>query len=316
MTYFETLPTIIYPFSSGERSVIDIFSRVAIKPSFFANTSFYKTRQFETVLKPDQLSYEIYKEFKYYWLLLLVNKIYDVNRDWPIQQEVFGSALEKLQNKKVYYIYQNIEIIPNDILYFSDESYGVIESWDPFYKEIVIKEDFNLSIVNSSTANQDWPTAEIRRITSASTGAFTTLTNYCDPLDPLTTSTSAVNIIGYSPFLQAPAQFIDGSNRAVNPFTKTTGNADGTPILGTLIMDTCAEDDRTSFQLTILSRVINGLDVTGIKIKTKEDVFISEYYNKIKLNIINPETVPFVLNKANMLLGDTTETANTLVRID
>ena len=144
MTYFETLPTIIYEFSTGERSVIDIFSRVAMKPSFFANTSFYTTEQLETVLRPDQLSYEKYGEFKYYWLLLLVNKIYDIHRDWPLQQEVFGTALEKLQNKKVYYIYQNVEIIPNDILYFSDTSYGVIESWNPFYKEIVIKENYNL----------------------------------------------------------------------------------------------------------------------------------------------------------------------------
>lgn len=313
MTYFEKLPTIIYPFSTGERSVIDIFSRIAIKPSFFANTSFYTTQQFETVLRPDQLSYEIYKEFKYYWLLLLVNKIYDVNRDWPIQQEAFGSALEKLQNKKVYYIYENVEIVPNDILYFSENSYGVIESWDPFYKEIVIKENYDLPIVNVFTANQVWPTAEIRRITSASSGSFIKLTNYCDPL---TTSTTTINIIGYSPFLQAPAQFIDGSNRAVNPFTKTTGEADGTPILGTLIMDTCNEDDKTSFQLTILSRIINNLAVTGIRVKNKEDVFISEYYNKIKLNIINSETVPFVINKANILLGDTIETANTLMRID
>ena len=309
MTYFETLPTIIYEFSTGERSVIDIFSRVAMKPSFFANTSFYTTEQLETVLRPDQLSYEKYGEFKYYWLLLLVNKIYDIHRDWPLQQEVFGTALEKLQNKKVYYIYQNVEIIPNDILYFSDTSYGVIESWNPFYKEIVIKEGYGVLPTSNFT------TAEIRRITSASTGDFTTLTNYCDPTDP-SISTITINIIGYSPFLEAPAQFIDGSNRAVNPFTKTTGEADGTPILGTLIMDTCNEDDKTSFQLTILSRIINNLAVTGIRVKNKEDVFISEYYNKIKLNIINSETVPFVINKANILLGDTIETANTLMRID
>jgi hypothetical protein len=302
MTYFETLPTIIYPFSAGERSVIDIFSRVAIKPSFFTNTSFYTTQQLETVLRPDQLSYEIYKEFKYYWLLLLVNKIYDVNRDWPIQQEVFGSALEKLQNKKVYYIYQNVEIIPNDILYFSDNSYAVIESWNPFYKEIIIKEGYGV------LPTSNFPTAEIRRITSTSTGEFNTLTNYCNP------STSTINIIGYSPFLEAPAQFIDGSNRAVNPFIGATGGTIQVPNI--IIMDTCTEEDRTSFQSTILSRIINGLNVTGIKVKTKEDVFISEYYNKIKLNIINPETVPFMLNKANILLGDTTETANTLVRID
>ena len=304
MTYFETLPTIIYPFSTGERSVIDIFSRVAMKPSFFANTNFYTTQQLETVLRPDQLSYETYGEFKYYWLLLLVNKIYDVHRDWPIQQEVFGAALEKLQNKKVYYIYQNVEIIPNDILYFDNTTYGVIESWDPFYKEIVIKEGYGV------LPTSDFTTAEIRRITSASTGNFTTLTNYCTP------SESTINIIGYSPYLEAPAQFIDGSNRVVNPFTKTTGNFDGTPIFGELIMDTCEENDRTSFQLTILSRVINDLNVTGIKVKTKEDVFISEYYNKIKLNIINSEIVPLILNKANILITDTPETANTLVRID
>ena len=307
MTYFETLPTIIYEFSTGERSVIDIFSRVAMKPSFFANTSFYTTEQLETVLRPDQLSYEKYGEFKYYWLLLLVNKIYDIHRDWPLQQEVFGTALEKLQNKKVYYIYQNVEIIPNDILYFSNTSYGVIESWNPFYKEIVIKEGYGV------LPTSDFTTAEIRRVTSASTGKFIKLTNYCDSSDPLITTT-AINIIGYSPFLEAPAQFIDGSNRAVNPFIGATGGTIQVPNI--IIMDTCSEEDRTLFQSTILSRIINDLNVTGIKVKTKEDVFISEYYNKIKLNIINSEIVPIIMNKANILITDTAETATTLVRID
>ena len=307
MKYFETLPKITYQFSTGEYSVIDIFSRVALKPSFFANTNFYTTQQLETVLRPEQLSYETYKEFQYYWLLMLVNKVYDVNKDWPVQQEVFGSALEKLQNKKVYYIYQNVEIIPNDILYFNNTTYGVIESWNPFYKEIVIKEGTgNLPTTNLTTA-------EIRRITSAATGSFITLTNYCDSSDPLITTT-AINIIGYSPFLEAPAQFIDGSNRAVNPFIGATGGTVQVPNI--IIMDTCYEEDRTLFQSTILSRIINDLNVTGIKVKTKEDVFISEYYNKIKLNIINSEIVPIIMNKANILITDTAETATTLVRID
>ena len=302
MTYFETLPTIIYPFSTGERSVIDIFSRVAMKPSFFANTSFYTTEQLETVLRPDQLSYEKYGEFKYYWLLLLVNKIYDIHRDWPLQQEVFGTALEKLQNKKVYYIYQNVEIIPNDILWFSDTSYGVIESWNPFYKEIVIKEGYNLPSSNFTTA-------EIRRITADTLGVGgIQLTNYCDP------STTTINIIGYSPFLEAPEQFIDGSNRAVNPFLGATGGTVQVPNI--IIMDTCTEDDRTIFQSTILSRIVNDLNVTGIKVKTKEDVFISEYYNKIKLNIIKQEILPFMMNKASMLINDETETSKNMVRID
>ena len=307
MKYFETLPKITYQFSTGEYSVIDIFSRVALKPSFFANTNFYTTQQLETVLRPEQLSYETYKEFQYYWLLMLVNKVYDVNKDWPVQQEVFGSALEKLQNKKVYYIYQNVEIIPNDILYFDDKTYGVIESWNPFYKEIVIKEGTdNLPTTNLTTA-------EIRRITSAATGDFITLTNYCDPTDS-SINTTTINIIGYSPFLEAPAQFIDGSNRAVNPFIGATGGTVQVPNI--IIMDTCYEEDRTLFQSTILSRIINDLNVTGIKVKTKEDVFISEYYNKIKLNIIKQEILPFMMNKASMLINDETETSKNMVRID
>jgi hypothetical protein len=307
MKYFETLPTITYQFSTGEYSVIDIFSRVGLKPSFFANTNFYTTQQLEVVLRPEQLSYETYKEFQYYWLLMLVNKVYDVNRDWPVQQEVFGSALEKLQNKKVYYIYQNVEIIPNDILYFDDNTYGVIESWNPFYKEIVIKEG------TGNLPTSDFTTAEIRRVTSASTGKFIKLTNYCDSSDPLITTTE-INIIGYSPFLEAPAQFIDGSNRAVNPFIGATGGTIQVPNI--IIMDTCKEEDRTLFQSTILSRIINDLNVTGIKVKTKEDVFISEYYNKIKLNIIKQEILPFMMNKASMLINDETETSTNMVRID
>ena len=303
MKYFETLPKITYQFSTGEYSVIDIFSRVGSKPSFFANTNFYTTQQLETVLRPEQLSYETYKEFQYYWLLMLVNKVYDVNRDWPVQQEVFGSALEKLQNKKVYYIYQNVEIIPNDILWFSDTSYGVIESWNPFYKEIVIKEG------TRGLPTTNLTTAEIRRVTAdtVDTGGIT-LTNYCTP------SGSTINIIGYSPFLEAPAQFIDGSNRAVNPFIGATGGTIQVPNI--IIMDTCSEEDRTLFQSTILSRIINGLAVAGIKVKTKEDVFISEYYDKIKLNIIKQEILPFIMNKASALITDETETSKNMVRID
>jgi hypothetical protein len=297
MKYFETLPTITYQFSTGEYSVIDIFTRVAFKPSFFANTDFYITQQLETVLRPDQLSYETYKEYEHYWLLLLVNKIYDVNRDWPIQQEVFGTALENLQNKKVYYIYENVEIIPNDILYFSNTSYGVIESWDPFYKEIVIKEGWGLPTANFTTAN-------IHRVTSPP--EFTTLTNFCTPSD------STINIIGYSPFLEAPAQFIDGSNRAVNPFTGATGGV----LQDSIIMDTCSVENRAIFQSTILSRIINNLNVTGIKVKTKEDVFISEYYNSIKLNIIQAEILPTIIYKSRALLNASEESTKTLVRID
>ena len=100
----------------------------------------------------------------------------------------------------------------------------------------------------------------------------------------------------------------------MNPFIGATGGTIQVPNI--IIMDTCYEEDRTLFQSTILSRIINDLNVTGITVKTKQDVFTSEYYKKIKLNIINAETVPFMINKANVLLGDTIETANTLVRID
>ena len=100
----------------------------------------------------------------------------------------------------------------------------------------------------------------------------------------------------------------------MNPFIGATGGTIQVPNI--IIMDTCSEEDRTLFQSTILSRIINDLNVTGIKVKTKEDVFISEYYNKIKPNIINSEIVPIIMNKANILITDTAETATTLVRID
>jgi hypothetical protein len=100
----------------------------------------------------------------------------------------------------------------------------------------------------------------------------------------------------------------------VNPFIGATGGTIQVPNI--IIMDTCYEEDRTLFQSTILSRIINDLNVTGIKVKTKEDVFISEYYNKIKLNIIKQEILPFMMNKASALITDETETSKNMVRID
>lgn len=296
MKYFSMLPKIKYTFSNGEYTIIDLFTKVGFNNNFFNNTDLYYEEQSEKLLKPEKLSFEKYENFDYYWLLMLANKVIDVNQDWPSVQEDFGALLEQYSKKSVYYIYEYVDIIENDILYVNDYSYGVIESWNPFYKSIVIKENYNLPTDISGV---------IFKIKRSINGITEELTNTC------TENNTNITAFGFKKYLKSPEKFFAGAGKVLNPFQKVVSSQ----VTSELLLDTCADSDKTTFQSTLIYQYVNDLSINGITVQTQEDRLLSEYVDKIKLNIINPVYVPIIEDKIKLLMNDPTETANTIFRI-
>ncbi len=299
MKYFSVLPRITYKFPTGEYNVIDIFTKVALNSNFFNNTNLYYQEQSENILSPERLSFEKYQTFDYYWLLMLANNVYDVNRDWPSNQEVFGDILEKYSTLSSYFIYETAEIVKNDILYINDQSYGIIDSWNPFYKEITIKENYGLPVDNLSNYS-----FEIRRLNI--NGTFTKLTNYCNP------RTTTFNVFGYKPYLEAPSKIQLGDGRILNPFLKIDGGELSDS--GELILDSCG-DQQTDFQNSLIYKIVNNEIPFGIKVITNNERLLSEYVDKINLNIINPSIASRYEDIVKQLFNDPTATATTIFRI-
>ena len=301
MIYFDLIPTIKYTFSSGEYTVADIFTRVGLNKNFFKSTELYYEESSDTILTPDRLSFQKYGTFDYYWLLMLANNVYDVNTDWPKSQAGFGEELDKYSGKLVYYMYENADIIPNDILYLNDTSYGVIESWNPFYKELVIKENFNLPTTDLSSL-----TFTIKRIYSD--GSTTDLNTYCSTT---TEPSQAFNCFGFKPYLQAPSAIYGSYNNVLNPFLTVTSQ---TVSESEIQIDTCTDDDKTNFDTSLIYNIVNNQTVNDVRVYTNEQRLLDEYGEKIKLNIINTTVVPLLEDKAKMMFSDPTVTANTIFR--
>lgn len=297
MKYFSYLPKIKYKFTNGEYTVVDLFTKVGLNEEFYKNNTLYYQQQTDNILSPEKLSLEKYETFDYYWLLLLVNNIIDVNTDWPTIQEDFGNLLNAESKKTTYYIYETANIIENDILYVNETSYGVIDSWNPFYKAIVIKENYNLP---SGLTGIDF---EIRRLDGS--GGYINLNNYCSP------STTIFTSFGSMPYLQSIHRIRKGEGCCLNPFSKIVSGQ----VTDELLLNTCDATAKTAFEQSLIYKVVNNISVTGITVRTQEQRITSEYVDKVNLNIINPQLTGSLEDKIKLLLNDRSETANTIFRI-
>jgi len=208
-------------------------------------------------------------------------------------QESFGNELAKLNTKKVYYLYENADILPYDFLWATDYSYGVVESWNPSYKELVIKDNYNLP-ADPTTMNFN-----IKRIID---GVPTDITNYCSN----TTFTS----FGVANYTEAIHEIKQG-NKTLNPFSRVIS---GNVIIDTL-NDTCSDSDKIAFQTSLLYKLVNKQSVNGVSIITKETKMIQDYSAKLNVNLIQPSVIGSLESKLNIMLNNRLDVANNIIRI-
>lgn len=93
MSYFQSFPVINY--SIRDQSVL--MQDLTIRTKFFrklpqsAFTSYY-IRDLDT---PDLLSYKFYGDPKYYWMIMLANEMFSIEKDWPLSETQLYYFLEK-----------------------------------------------------------------------------------------------------------------------------------------------------------------------------------------------------------------------------
>jgi hypothetical protein len=64
-----------------------------------------------------------------------------------------------------------------------------------------------------------------------------------------------------------------------------------------------------------LYKIVNNETINGVTIKTKEAFLIEDYFEKTKINIVNPVFISTIQSRIRLLLNDPSATANTIFRI-
>lgn len=97
--YFDATPNFLYPdFKTPEKYKLskNLFRRIRVRDSFnavYASSRSYTINSGET---PDSIAYDKLGGSEWYWTILLLNNITDINSQWPMS----GNELEKLIEKK------------------------------------------------------------------------------------------------------------------------------------------------------------------------------------------------------------------------
>lgn len=118
MSFFQSYPKLITKSllqNNTSVELVDLFRKVKISNSFLDITTNYINYQNNTVLRPEQISYNIYGSTEYFWLILLANNITNIENDWALTDEQLEKVIEqKYKNPNKIYIYKTIEIKINN----------------------------------------------------------------------------------------------------------------------------------------------------------------------------------------------------------
>lgn len=122
--YFSYYPNLEYPIRMNRAGVTDnikikdYFHHLKIQDNLYANETFYETYTIENGERPDQVSYKMYGDEQYYWIVLQVAGVVDVFQDWPLSSyELDEYVLRKYgsyQEAGATHHYETIEIYDGD----------------------------------------------------------------------------------------------------------------------------------------------------------------------------------------------------------
>lgn len=115
MSYFSTFPYIQYEFPDG---VVRLIKNISIRPSvideFFGVYSNFDTYDIKDGETPETLAYDFYGDVNLHWAIMLVNKRFNIYKDWPkttasfedYMRQKYGTALN---NKKVPVVLDDVQ---------------------------------------------------------------------------------------------------------------------------------------------------------------------------------------------------------------
>lgn len=98
--FFDSQPNFYYPYKGGVKLSKNLFRRVRFRDNLnalYVASTRYTIQQGET---PEQISNKQYGSPDWYWTILILNNIIDMNHDWPVSDYELDIAIEKKYGDK------------------------------------------------------------------------------------------------------------------------------------------------------------------------------------------------------------------------
>mgnify|MGYP002641801702 CR=1 FL=1 len=99
--YFSYLPNVNYSVrvdKAGNESKVkikDFFRLLKVRDDIFKNDTLYDLYTIKNGERPEQVSYSLYNDTRYYWILLHINGIVDYYNDWPLSNQDLDAFILK-----------------------------------------------------------------------------------------------------------------------------------------------------------------------------------------------------------------------------
>lgn len=99
--FFKDVNTIQYAMSANHAGVSeyinikDYFSNMVVRRDVFAKDTIYENYYISNGERPDQISYKLYGDEQYYWVILQINGITDYYNDWPLSYSECEDHIKK-----------------------------------------------------------------------------------------------------------------------------------------------------------------------------------------------------------------------------
>lgn len=100
-SYFKKLPSFEYVSRLPDAKISDyiqvknLFKRGKIRPDIFENVAFFEKYKIIGNERPDNVSYKVYEDPKFDWIILLSNNIVNIQTEWPMSQNSFDEYLRE-----------------------------------------------------------------------------------------------------------------------------------------------------------------------------------------------------------------------------
>ena len=117
--YFSQLPNIDYKYAINKagihQSILikDYFHHLVIRDDIFREDTIYMPYYIKNGERPDQISYDLYNDEQYYWIILHLNDIIDYYSDWPLSSDDLDLYVHKkygsIENTEAPHHYETIE---------------------------------------------------------------------------------------------------------------------------------------------------------------------------------------------------------------
>ena len=149
--YFEKLPKLNYKLpQQPDIEMQDIFRRVTFTESTRKDESNFETYIVKDHERPEDIAESFYGDASWWWLVMMCNDTINVESEWVKSTDEVTSLFSNYLNGYSYHVFEDLDILPNDLMVKRDitpgntghsfSDYGVISSYDRLYHKIDVKQ--------------------------------------------------------------------------------------------------------------------------------------------------------------------------------